>query len=160
MAYPVTHVADAILKIAKSKGKALTPLQLMKLVYISHGWHWAIKGVDLFPERIEAWKYGPVIPDLYHATKKFGRNPIPLASVGSEDVWVDIETQKFLADVFDKYGHLSGVSLSALTHKAGSPWYQRYIDGIMGIEIEDSLIRDHYTKLLNEYRHSSSAATS
>lgn len=76
--YDVLTVADAILKIAKSKGVSLTPMQLMKLVYIAHGWSLGLRGIDLFRNRIEAWQYGPVMPDLYHATKQFGRNPIPL----------------------------------------------------------------------------------
>jgi uncharacterized phage-associated protein len=63
------QVADAILKIAKEQGKPLTPLKLMKLVYIAHGWHMAIENQDLFNNRIEAWKYGPVIPDLYQVTR-------------------------------------------------------------------------------------------
>jgi uncharacterized phage-associated protein len=62
-------VADEILKIAKRKGLHITPMQLLKLVYIAHGWSLAILGRDLFPDRIEAWKYGPVIPDLYRATR-------------------------------------------------------------------------------------------
>ena len=83
--YDVLTVADTILKIAKSKGKALTPMQLVKLTYIAHGWSLALSERDLFKNRIEAWRYGPVIPDLYQATKNFGRSEIPLERVGTPD---------------------------------------------------------------------------
>lgn len=62
--YDVLTVADTILKIAKSKGKALTPMQLVKLTYIAHGWSLALHEKGLFKNKIEAWQYGPVIPDL------------------------------------------------------------------------------------------------
>lgn len=148
--YPVITIADEILKIAKRLGKSLTPLQLMKLVYIAHGWSLALRGADLFPERVEAWKYGPVVPDLYQATKHFGRNSIPLDQVTSEPSRVDADTLAFLEDVFAKYGHLSGYQLSQLTHKPGTPWQQVYQDGVFGIDIPDDLIRCHYQELRNE----------
>lgn len=147
--YDVITIADSILKIAKKKGKTLTPLQLMKLVYIAHGWSLGLGRGDLFSERIEAWKYGPVIPDLYHATKKWGRDPIPLEKIG-DGVDVDSDTQAFLEDVFNKYGHMHGVSLSSLTHRNGTPWHDVYQDGVFGIEIPDDLIKAHYEKLRNE----------
>lgn len=152
-------IADEMLKRAKAKGKALTPLQLMKLVYIAHGWSLGMLGRDLFPDRIEAWKYGPVIPDLYQATKRYGRGPIPIELVGDpEDSAVDVDTRAFLDDIFSKYGHLSGTALSTLTHKSGSPWHQVYEDGEMGIEIPDDIIRDHYRGLFDERKGSAAAA--
>ncbi|MCK0536567.1 Panacea domain-containing protein [Alcanivorax quisquiliarum] len=74
--YDVLTVADTILKAAKSRDRRLTPMQLMELVYIAHGWNLGMRNIDLFQNRIEAWQYGPVIPDLYHATKQFGRRPL------------------------------------------------------------------------------------
>jgi len=109
MFYPVITIADEILKIAKRAGKSLTPLQLMKLTYIAHGWSLGLGRGDLFRNRIEAWKYGPVIPDLYHATKCYGRDPIPLSLVQEESSSVDDETKQFLESVFDRYGKFSGV---------------------------------------------------
>ncbi|MGL6349555.1 MAG: Panacea domain-containing protein, partial [Aeromonas sp.] len=82
MPYPVNQVAEAILRAAKREGRSLTPMQLIKLTYIAHGWSLAVANRDLFTDRIEAWKYGPVIPSLYQATKRFGRSPIPLSMVG------------------------------------------------------------------------------
>lgn len=156
--YSVLVIADEILRIAKRAGKALTPLQLMKLVYIAHGWSLGMNRGDLFGERIEAWKYGPVIPDLYHATKKFGRNEIPLHLIGEGDSTVDSETSEFLSSVVNGYGDLSGIQLSQLTHQGGTPWDIVYNSGAYNGEITDDLIRKHYTRLLND-RNNGTAAT-
>lgn len=150
--YDVLTVAAAILKIAKSKGVSLTPMQLMKLVYIAHGWSLGLRGIDLFRNRIEAWQYGPVMPDLYHATKQFGRNPIPLHMVGEGPPPVNMEDVDFLTDVFDKYGHLSGPQLSYLTHQSGTPWDTVYHPELRGVEIPDDLISNHYKDLLRGRR--------
>jgi uncharacterized phage-associated protein len=156
--YNAITIADEILRLAKKQGKSLTPLQLMKLVYVSHGWSLALRNVDLFPDRIEAWKYGPVIPDLYHATKHFGKNPIPLNAIDeAKPSSVDTQTFSFLKDVHSKYGHLSGIQLSSLTHKSGTPWDQVYKEGVFGIEIPDTIIKNHYLGLLNERQKSSAA---
>ncbi len=156
--YSVAAIADELLRIAKERGKALTPLQLMKLVYIAHGWSLGLDRGDLFANRIEAWKYGPVIPDLYRITKKYGRNEIPLSLVGAGPSMVELSTSAFLKDVYEKYGHLSGVSLSRLTHLSGTPWDVIYKSGEYNAEIPDALIREHYKRLLNERANSSAAA--
>lgn len=146
--YDVLNVADAILKIAKRQGKTLTPMQLMKLVYIAHGWSLGLRHRDLFRNRIEAWQYGPVIPDLYHATKRFGRNPIPLNMIDDpSDMPVAPEDETFLTDVFSKYSQLNGIQLSYLTHQSGTPWQQVYRPGVLGVEIPDHLIESHYVDL-------------
>ncbi|MDO5101475.1 MAG: DUF4065 domain-containing protein [Lautropia sp.] len=146
--YDVLTVADAILKIAKAQGKSLTPMQVVKLTYIAHGWSLGLRNKDLFKNQIQAWQYGPVIPDLYHTTKSYGRNPIPLTAIGDPDeVGVTPEDRAFLESVFRKYGHLDGIDLSYLTHKAGTPWSQVYRPGVFGIEIPDELIESHYKDL-------------
>lgn len=151
--YDVLNVADAILKIAKKKHKSLTPMQLMKLTYIAHGWSLGIRNKDLFQNRIEAWQYGPVIPDLYHATKSYGRNPIPTSSIGDPaELNVSEDDAAFLEDVFSKYGHLDGIALSYLTHQRGTPWDQVYRPGVYRIEIPDSLIRKHYHEMFDARR--------
>ena len=150
--YDVITVADEILRISKSKSKSLTPLQLMKIAYIAHGFYLALSNgkKDLFSNRIEAWKFGPVMPDLYHATKHFGRNPIPLSQIQEKGKVEDKDTLEFLEDVFNKYGHLSGYALSSLTHQAGTPWEKVFNENEFGTEIPDELILEHYKSKLNE----------
>ncbi len=147
--YDVITVADEVLRLAKQAGMQLSPMKLMKLVYIAHGWHLVIKDSDLFANRIEAWKYGPVIPDLYHATKRFGREPIPLHLIEDEDDNVEAGTRDFLQDVLNKYGKFSAIQLSRMTHVSGSPWDQVYRDDEMGTEIPDRIIEKYYKELLN-----------
>ncbi len=147
--YNAITVADELLRLAKRSGISLSPMKLMKLVYIAQGWHLAIKDAALFGNKIEAWKYGPVIPDLYHATKSFGREEVPFRLIEDEDDNVDGDTRDFLQDVLQKYGHLSAIQLSRLTHVAGSPWDQVYRDGELGIEIPGSAIKTYYDRLLD-----------
>lgn len=149
--YDVLFVADAILKIAKAQGKSLTPMQLVKLTYIADGWSMALRDKSLFNNRVEAWQYGPVIPDLYHATKVFGRRPIPLDVVGdANEIDVSDEDKKFLEAVYNKYSKLDGIALSYLTHRAGTPWTQAYEPDIRNIEIPKHLIARHYKELSKE----------
>jgi uncharacterized phage-associated protein len=159
---PVTStvhlVADDILKIAKRRGVSLTPMQLMKLVYIAYGWHLAMNGARLFRSNIEAWKYGPVIPELYKVIKRFGRDEIPSELISDLPI-TNSELNDFLESIVDNYGHYSGIALSNLTHMQGTPWHQVFRPNIMNIQIPDDLIREHYLRGLND-RQSSSSATS
>ena len=147
--YPLISVADEVLRISKRDDRLLTPMKLMKLTYISFGWYIANYDQRLFPERIEAWRYGPVMPRLYHTTKEWGRDSIPFDKIDAEQNSIDGEGSKFLKLVLDAYGHLTGIQLSQLTHQDGSPWHQVYRPNVLGIEIPQDVIHKYYKGLLN-----------
>jgi uncharacterized phage-associated protein len=150
-------VADDILKIAKRRGMSLTPMQLMKLVYISYGWYLAMHNAKLFNDRIEAWKYGPVIPTLYQSTKRFGRNEIPLELIADGPI-SDPRMEAFYDSIVGNYGQYSGIALSNLTHRQGTPWQQVFKPNVMGIQIPDNLITAHYQQGLDARRTASTPA--
>ena len=157
--YSAMEIADEILKIGKRAGMSFTPMQLMKLVYIAHGWSLAVLDRDIFQDRIEAWKYGPVIPALYQATRQFRRKPIPHHLIDEDSPpKVCDEVLSFLHDVVDKYGYLNGIQLSNLTHLPGTPWDQVYEPDGSNIEISDRLIKQYYSEKLDEYGKNSTAA--
>jgi len=152
----VINVADAILRLAKAQGQALTPMQLVKLCYIAHGWSLALRGRPLFRNRIEAWQYGPVIPDLYHITKPYGRNPIPLNAIDTDGITgLSAADNEFVKKVFDQYGHFDGIKLSWMTHRPGTPWSQ-IRNPPLGVRreniIPDELIERHYRELYHARR--------
>lgn len=168
MAYDSKAVANYFLDRAEQSGKKLDPMQLQKLVYFAHGWHLAASGDPLIDEMVEAWRYGPVIPSLYHEFKSFGKNPITRKAshlkIVDEEKWdyVFIEpsidntdstakTRKLLDVIWNSYGKLSGIQLSNLTHEPGSPWHVTWeqAQGRKNVDISDELIRDYFRSLLD-----------
>lgn len=67
-----TANATSVLDIAAyilSKHGPMAHMKLQRLVYYSQAWHLVWEDTPLFPERIEAWANGPVVPVLYEALK-------------------------------------------------------------------------------------------
>ena len=54
----------------------LTNLKLQKLLYFAYGMHLAVYEEPLFESEIQAWRLGPVIPDVYNEFKDRGSMPI------------------------------------------------------------------------------------
>ena len=148
----VWPVARDILKHARNRGMQLTPMQLVKLAYIAHGFHLAMTdGEPLFNNPIQAWKYGPVIPDLYHLIKHHGKDPIPSEIIGGGELsFPDLEN--FLGGLVERYGVFDGIALSNLTHRNGTPWKQVYKKGQLGIKIPNELVQQHYKEALDAAR--------
>lgn len=130
-------------------GNALTPLQLLKLVYITHGWSFPIQGRGLIPDRIEAWQYGPVIPSLYHSLKDFRSDPVTRPLVGVDDEPLSPNDRSLIDKVYDVYGHYSGGQLSAMTHRPNTPWDLAWRRG-KNSQITDAMIAPHYQRIHDE----------
>ncbi len=164
--YTPSAIANEFLDRAGDCKRLLTPMQLLKLVYISHGWTLAVTDEPLINERVEAWKYGPVVPSLFHEFKDFGGNGITRLSKSVEysdiesptegDVTIrypfieesDENVTELIGWVWKKYGALSGGVLSKITHLPGSPWTLTYKPGLRpSPTIPDALINGYYTKL-------------
>jgi len=143
MAYKSTLVAKKILNLAAKKAEVLTPMQLIKLVYLSHCWMLGLYRKPLVEEAMEAWQYGPVVPELYSAIKHYRSNPV--LQIDCEDEEVDDEALDIITQVYDKYGSLTGIELSILTHEKGSPWESARNSG--STTISNDLIAYHYKKL-------------
>lgn len=139
-------IANRFIEIAGERGNTLTPMQLLKLVYIAHGWMLGLYGVPLIRNHIQAWKFGPVIPDLYHAVKRYKDGPVVEKILVPDEQLVAAE-KDLIQQVYDIYGDISGVGLSNLTHQKGTPWHRVYIDGVSRIPIPNDIIQEHYHAL-------------
>lgn len=152
--YSAVDVAVAILKTAQEKGFTLTQMQVQKLVYVAHGLSLAQRDLPLIKEHINAWQYGPVIPEIYARFKAYASSEIRVEELpefkSNQDL--DLETQRILNDVVDNFARLSGGQLSELSHRSGSPWHNVWFDRkgqvIRGAVIPNELIKPHYQHIL------------
>jgi uncharacterized phage-associated protein len=144
-------VANRFLALANERGDALTPMQLLKLVYIAHGWMLGLYGRPLISDDVQAWQYGPVIPQLYNKLKQYRGSSVTAPVAVSDDSDVpDASEDDVICQVYDVYGSMSGPALSRITHAAGTPWSQTYERGEFGLVIPIDLIEDHYQRFAEQ----------
>lgn len=155
-------VANFFVKKSFEKGVELTPMKLVKLVYIAHGWHLGITNRPLLTEVPQAWQYGPVVPCVYHSFKQYGNKQITqvysmLTQKGllTPDV-SDESIELLLNKVWDIYSRYSGTQLSALTHQPDTPWdivwNQQGGKNKQGAVIPNDIIATHYKTIINGLR--------
>ncbi len=153
MPYSPIKLANHILSRARQKGHEVTPLQLMKLVYIAHGWSLHYLDAPLSSENAKAWQYGPVMPSLYQAVRQYRANPITdVLTEGSDDQVLSENASNLLDVVYDTYGQYTGIQLSNLTHLPGTPWSQTWEREGQNSTIPNDLIKSHYRKLAEDRR--------
>lgn len=179
MAFSTKAVANYFLQKGRRDNVPLTPMKLQKLIYYAHGWHLAITGKPLIDSQIEAWQYGPVIPELFHELKHFGDQAVTedltefvLDSSGDDITeWKtsyevpafpddktdeDVQTAYAVLDrTWNEYGHLSAAKLSNMTHVRGGPWDRCMEDfqrrPLRGTDIPEEYIREHFKASLERH---------
>lgn len=165
-AYSPAAVANAFLDIAEKQGKQLDHMKIQKLVYLAHAWNLTLNSRPLINGYVEAWKFGPVIPELYQQCKHFGSNNITekiieyatssgLSARVPEIPKVDRETWALLDRVWEVYGQFTALQLSSITHQGGTPWYETWEenkDDYGFAPIPARRIVEHYNQLRKNKR--------
>lgn len=159
--YLATAIANSFLDIADSAREPVDPMKIQKLVYFAHGWHLRYGLGALSAEHAEAWRWGPVFPELYHAMKVWGRGPIRERLRVFERFadfklrWhtpripsADTIATGLVQRVWEVYGHMSGPALSQLAHESGGPWRETWDanPGALHLEIPNDIIRAHFER--------------
>ncbi len=138
------HIANKFLELGKLNND-MTPMKLLKLVYIAHGWMLGLYGKPLISEDVEAWQYGPVIPELYREIKSYRDKPVEILSIET-GTNLSNEESDIINQVFNKYSKLNGFKLSDITHTKETPWHIIWNKTPYGT-IPNDLIRDYYSNL-------------
>jgi len=109
-------VHDVAAYILEKHG-GLTAMKLQKLVYYAQAWSLVWDEKPLFPETIQAWANGPVVPALYekhrglYSVKDWDGDPAAL----------DRDEKETVDAILGYYGDKSSQWLSDLTHHE-DPW--------------------------------------
>lgn len=70
--------AEVLVRLAKSKGRRLTPLQVQKILYFANMLYIGENGntKSLIRNKFLTWKYGPVVRELYERLKRYEGTPV------------------------------------------------------------------------------------
>ena len=110
MQHDARSVANQIIGRMRQSGRPVTPMQALKLAYYCHAWMLGLYRRPLLKQPVEAWCYGPVVPEIYDSLRRYGGEAImgeielePLEVIEYE--YDDAETD-LIDQVCQKYGHL------------------------------------------------------
>jgi uncharacterized phage-associated protein len=133
-------VHDVAQYILNSCG-AMTTMKLQKLVYYSQAWSVVWDDDVIFPETIQAWQNGPVVRELWEAT----RGQFRILHVGG-NVDALSPTQRETVDrVIEAYGCKNAQWLSDLTHME-RPWQAAY-EQYQNAPITPEALSEYYSSL-------------
>lgn len=144
--YEARLVANYLLQMAEGDDRAIVPDQLIKLVYLCHGWMLGLIHRPLIGEDVEAWRVGPVIRRL-HEEIGDGSQPVvrwmappPAADFAADEVCI-------IHQVYAQYAGFDPVRLAARTLTRGTPWDKTWRRHGPEAVIGKALIEDHFIEL-------------
>lgn len=109
-------------------------------------------GRPCFAEDIEAWDFGPVVPEAYHQYKQFGAGSIPYVFNDPEN-WntknIDDDDKEYICQVLDALAKFSATDLVTVTHRQ-DPWKNVYDSTKYHIKITNESIKKYFDRLNNE----------
>ena len=144
MSYDVKKLADKLIYMASldeaNGGELLTNLKLQKLLYYEQGYHLAIFDTPLFDDNIEAWMYGPVVPNVYDSFSEYHSQVLPLPK--DEIITLEEKDETLFAQVYEALREFSAIGLANKTH-AETPWIKS-LPHNRGTVIPQNLIKQFF----------------
>lgn len=161
MIYNVLDVCRYVINYSNKNDYGISNLKLQKILYFIQAYFLTNKKgcTPCFKEKIEAWDFGPVVPEAYHEYKQYGSGDIPTVEsyllFDEDDIWnskrIDFNDNIILAEdkelidrVIDKFSEYSATDLVSLTHKQ-SPWLDNYVP-YQNNEITIDAIREYFNE--------------
>ena len=105
----------------KSTRSHTSMLQLQKILYFLQGESYKECREPLFSNRIEAWLYGPVVPDVYYRYSASGGVPICMFYEDADEA-IEPQDREWLKPLIEHYGGMDVWDLVDLSHTEGAPW--------------------------------------
>ena len=142
--YSALDVARYIIWYCKKQGYSISNLKLQKILYFVQANFLVSIGRPCFEEDIEAWDFGPVVPEVYHEFKLFGSSDIPKFVCQNAEAVILKRDRALINEMVDQCAKYSASTLVEITHNQ-APWcdaYEKYCNNI----IEKSAIKEYFEK--------------
>lgn len=132
------------------EGKPLIHIEAQTLLYFSHGWMLGIHGRPFHNGIWEAWRYGPVLPEVYFNLKRHRGKPIatPIKGAPAEPF---AEEEKAVMDIVYGYRTLGAYTLAGISQSKEGPWRQAWHGKGDGAIIRNDIMQSYFAVLLRQY---------
>lgn len=140
-------VAEYIIYEAQKRKNPVTNIKLQKLLYFTQGVYLAKYNKLAFEDNIIAWKYGPVIKDIYYKYSLYGAEPIIV--VEEYDSKISLMLINAINIVLESFLDVNQTDLIEETIKPGSPWSYTDIDDTISVEDIKQYFLENYVKKEN-----------
>lgn len=121
--YDVMTVAEYIIYRCNNLQKTISNLKLQKILYFVQAEFLVVKGLPCFQARIEAWDFGPVVPEVYQKYKVYGSTSIPCYGYCFDPF--THKDKELIDGIVDECANYSAATLVRITHNQ-DPWKNTY----------------------------------
>lgn len=131
--YSALDVAKYIIWYCKEEGYSISNLKLQKLLYFVQAQFLVMLEHPIFNENIEAWDFGPVVPEVYQYFKLWGSSEIPKVVVNQANNKILEKDQEVIDEILEECAPYSANVLVDITHHQ-DPWcdaYEKYCNNII-----------------------------
>ena len=146
--YSAFDLARYVLKKCIDEDHPISNLQLQKILYCIQECFLKEKHRRAFSEPIEAWQFGPVVPEVYDEYRIYGGRTIVWMPDAHDNVaWKEEEDKKLIDNIVEEKRKLDPWNMVQETHKEDGAWAKIY-DGGKGAykEISIEMIKKHLLK--------------
>lgn len=124
--YKAIEIARYIIDKCEKDSKPISNLQLQKILFFIQKEYLQNQGIPAFSDDIEAWKFGPVVSDVYYQFSGYGASPITLTY---NDPGIEDTDQQIVNPIIESRRGLYPWDLVNETHKTGGAWYTVFKNG-------------------------------
>ena len=126
--YNVLTVARYIINRCNENNKTINNLKLQKILYFVQVEFLVEKGEACFSEKIQAWNFGPVVPEVYQQYEVYGAANILSRKRVVDETIISRNDKKIIDGMIDECIKYSTSELVSITHRQ-KPWKQAYAKG-------------------------------
>ena len=124
--YAAIDLAKHIVSKCIADSHPISNLQLQKILFYIQKEYLVTRDERAFSDAIEAWQFGPVVPNVYYYFCGFGSMPI---TIPFDQVQIEDQDAEIIDPIVEEKRVLYPWDLVSETHKKGGAWDQTYKDG-------------------------------
>ena len=124
--YSAKEIGKYIINKCTIDEEYISNLQLQKILFYIQEYYIKTKKEPIFTDEIQAWQFGPVVPEVYYEYCGYGAMPI----YNEYKTQIDEEEKRIIDPIIETKRAMKPWQLVEETHKKDGAWDRVYNHGI------------------------------